>query len=183
MLFAPAIERKVAPIVMNALTSVTMAQNSQEKHWVKIRVIRVGSAVKYGALFSIVYALLTGIPVAVVAIVIGHRVINFFAPIIRLFHGSVTGALSSATSTTLLMLLLYVLANILFFSIFTALAALVYNLVARFTGGLTFALSDVDKKRGDRPSPEVIREVANGATAKESSVATENSVSDREGSA
>src|SRR6516164_1027631 len=136
-------------MVMNALTSVTMAQDSQERHWVNIRAIRVGPVVMYGALFSIVYALLTGIPVAVVAIAIGHRVINFVAPIIRLLHGSVTGALSNVTTTTLQVLLLYVLANILFFSVFTALAALVYNLVACFTGGLILELGDVDKKRGD----------------------------------
>jgi hypothetical protein len=129
---------------MNELTSITTIQSSQTRHCVKISAIRVGSAVKYGALFSIVYTLLTGIPVAVVAIAIGHLVINFFAPIIRLFHGSVAGALSSATTTTLLMLFLYVLASMLFFSIFTALAALVYNLVARFTGGLTLELSDVE---------------------------------------
>lgn len=169
-------------MVMNASTSVTTVQNSQERRWVKVRAIRVGSAVKYGALFSIVYALLTGIPVAVVAIAIGHLFINLFAPIIRLLHGSVAGALSSVTTTTLLILLFYVLANILFFSIFTALAALGYNLVARFTGGLTLELREIDKKRGDRLPPEIMREVANGATSKETSVAAEDSVSDREGS-
>lgn len=170
-------------MVMNASTSVTTIQNSQERHRVKIREIRVGPAVKYGALFSIVYALLTGIPVTIVVIALGHRVINFFAPIIRLLHGSVAGALSNVTTTTLQGLLLYILVNILFFSIFTTLVALVYNVVARFTGGLILESSDVDKKREDRLPPEVIREVANGATTKEASIAAEASVSDREGSA
>jgi hypothetical protein len=170
-------------MVMNELTSVTTIQNSQAKYWVKISAIRVGSAVKYGALFSVVYTLLTGIPVAVVTIAIGHRVIDFFAPVIRLFHGSAADILSRATTTTLLILLFYVLGSMLFFSIFTALAALVYNLVARFTGGLTLELREVSKKREDGPSQVVIRKVADGASSKETPAATGDTVSDREDSA
>jgi hypothetical protein len=168
---------------MNALTSVTTIQNSQERHWVKIGEIRVGSAVKYGALFSVVYTLLTGIPVAVVMIAIARRIIDFFAPVIRLFHGSAANILSSATTTTLLILLLYVLGSMLFFSLFTALAALVYNLVARFTGGLTLELREVSQKREDGPSRVAIRKVADGASSQETPIATGDSVSDREGSA
>ncbi len=153
----------------------------------KIRAIRVGSAVKYGALFSAVYALLTGIPSAIATIAIQRLVINLLAPVIRLFHGSVAGAISSATTITLLLLLFYVLATMLFVIIFTALATLAYNLVARFSGGLTLELrevgekreggvaskdpsinrgstvEEVGKKREDGPSQEVIHETADGA--------------------
>ena len=178
-----------ATIVMNELTYATTIQSSQARHWVKIRAIRVGSAVKYGALFSAVYALLTGIPSAIAMIAIQHLVINLLAPVIRLFHGSVAGAISSATTTTLWLLLFYVLAIMLFVIIFTALATLAYNLVARFTGGLTLevrevgkkiedgaptinrgstveersTVEEVGKKREDGPSPEVIHETADGA--------------------
>jgi len=133
----------------------------------KIRAIRVGSAVKYGALFSAVYALLTGIPSAVATIAIQRLVITLLAPVIRLFHGSVAGAISSATTITLLLLLCYVLATMLFVIIFTALATLAYNLVARFTGGLTLEIREVGKKREGGPPQEVIHETADGVASKD----------------
>jgi hypothetical protein len=155
---------------MSEVTYATTIQNSQARHWVKIRAIRVGSAVKYGALFSAVYALLTGIPSAIATIAIQRLVINLLAPVIRLFHGSVAGAISSATTITLLLLLFYVLATMLFVIIFTALATLAYNLVARFSGGLTLEVREVGKKREDGPPPEVIHKTADGVASKDSSI-------------
>jgi hypothetical protein len=153
---------------MNELTQATTIQNSQVRHWMKIRAIRVGSAVKYGALFSAVYALLTGIPSAIATIAIQRLVINLLAPVIKLFHGSVAGALSSATTITLWLLLFYVLAIMLFVCIFTALATLAYNLVARFTGGLTLELREVGLKR-ESGDPSINR----GPTAEERSTVEE----------
>ncbi len=136
----------------------------------KIRAIRVGSAVKYGALFSAVYALLTGIPSAIAIIAIQRLIINLLAPVIRLFHGSVAGAISSATTITLLLLLFYVLATMLFVIIFTALATLAYNLVARFSGGFTLELREVGEKREGGLPPEMIHKTADGVASKDPSI-------------
>jgi hypothetical protein len=64
----------------------------------KIRAIRVGSAVKYGVLFSAVYPLLTGIPSAIATIAIQRLIINLLAPVIRLFHGSTEDPVSERNS-------------------------------------------------------------------------------------
>ncbi len=109
----------------------------------KIRSIHLGSAVKYGTLCSLIYALLTGVPLALVMIGVARLIISLLTPIINLFHGSVAGATASATSTTLLLLLLYIIAITLFGCIFTLLATLVYNLLAPLTGGLALDVEDV----------------------------------------
>ncbi len=101
----------------------------------------------------------------------GHQSL---APVIRLFHGSVTGAISSATTTTLWLLLFYVLAIMLFVIIFTALATLAYNLVARFSGGLTLELREIGKKMEDG-APTINRgsAIGEGSTVEEGSAVEE----------
>ncbi len=129
----------------------------------KIRFIHPGSAVKYGTLCSLVYALLTGVPLALVTIGVARLIISLLSPIINLFHGSVAGATANATSTTLLLLLIYVLAVTLFGCIFTLLATLVYNLLARLTGGLTLDVEDV-RQPAQMAVPQEVRQAERTAT-------------------
>lgn len=125
-------------------TTTTKTTNSIEtKHVLKIKKIHLGPAVLVGALFSAVFALLSGIPPTLVTIAISRLFINLMSPIINLFHGSVSDAVNSATGTTFSLFLIYVIVVILFGSIFTCFAILLYNLLARWTGGLTIDVDEV----------------------------------------
>ncbi len=147
---------------MNQPTYETTTRSIPTRRQVKIRSVHPGSAVKYGTLFSLIYALLTGVPLALVTIGVARLIISLLSPIINLFHGSVAGATASATSTTLLLLLVYVLAITLLGCIFTLLAALAYNLLARLTGGLTLDLEDV-RQAAQMAVPQEVRQAAGTA--------------------
>ncbi len=149
--------------MMNQPTYETVTRSIPTRSQVKVRSIHPGSAVKYGTLFSLIYALLTGVPLAIVTIGVARLIISLLSPIINLFHGSVAGATANATSTTLLLLLIYVLAVTLFGCIFTLLATLVYNLLAHLTGGLALDVEDV-RQAAQMAVPQEVRQAAGTAT-------------------
>jgi hypothetical protein len=151
---------------MNQPTYETTTRSIPTRSQVKIRYIHPGSAVKYGTLCSLVYALLTGVPLALVTIGVARLIISLLTPIINLFHGSVAGATSSASSTTLLLLLLYVIAITLFGCIFTLLATLVYNLLARLTGGLRLDVEDI-RQAAQMAMPQEVRQAEGMAVPEE----------------
>lgn len=148
---------------MNQPTYETTTRSILTRSQVKIRSIRPGSAVKYGTLCSFVYALLTGIPLALVTIGVGRLIVSLLTPIINLFHGSVAGAAASVTSTTLLLLLLYVIAITLFGCILTLLVTLIYNLLAPLTGGLALDVEDV-RQAAQMAVPQEVRQAEGRAT-------------------
>jgi hypothetical protein len=125
-------------------TTTTKTTNSIEtKHLLKIKKIHLGPAVLIGALFSALFALLSGIPPTLVTIAISRLFIRLLSPIINLFRGSVSDAINGATGTTFSLFLIYVIVVILFGSIFTCFAILLYNLLARWTGGLSIDVDEV----------------------------------------
>ena len=122
----------------------------------KVKAIQVGSACIYGTLISATLALLTAVLMAVLLIVVERRVIEMLVPVIKVFGGSVEEMIANVTTNTLYLLLFYALGTTLFGAVFTTLAVLIYNLLARWTGGFTIEVEESRETAGSTTSDKQV---------------------------
>ena len=121
----------------------SLSKSYEQQHFLEIKSIRPGSALKYSALFAVVYAFLTCLPLAIVMNIATKDVISLLWPLLHLFLGRnaiEADALAHAGTLIFWIFLGLVVAILVFCLLFTLLATLAYNALAGWSGGLKLSV-------------------------------------------